>query len=145
MATRGISLSDWPIVRMPNGPGIESGDALLGELERDGVVDQKLVTMDTHESIVCILKDEGRGAAAWDSLTEDEKESVQWAVKRFQDHDSEQATDASHDLSWVWHELPDSAELPIYADLIEDPERIARLRSARDEFRRLVAKAQASD
>lgn len=36
-------LSDWPIVRMPNGPGIDSGDELLRELAATGVLTRDFV------------------------------------------------------------------------------------------------------
>src|SRR5262245_32884077 len=54
-------LSSWPIVKMPQGPGIHDADLLIAELVDEGVIVEREVQMGDHPGRVFDLIDEDAG------------------------------------------------------------------------------------
>ena len=64
MLQHGRALTDWPIVRMPNGPGIEKGPELLAQLAEEGAIVQEIVPAGDHEAIVARVRDHARAGCS---------------------------------------------------------------------------------
>src|SRR5437016_6030771 len=70
-------LSNWPIVRMPHGPGIDCGDELIAELELSGVLELKRVSEGSWTTTCYRLTGNERGG---DQLAAAETRAVKQAV-----------------------------------------------------------------
>ena len=139
MLQHGRALTDWPIVRMPNGPGIEKGPELLAQLAEEGAIVQEIVPAGDHEAIVARVRDHARAQAARDGFTIEERASIKWAGDLLRNVSSTTASDQRHLAYRVWRDHADGDTLPIYADLIVDDERLQRMRDARNAMRDLLA------
>lgn len=142
MAQNGRALSDWPIVWMTHGPGIEKGDVLLDALEGErAILQEKKLVAGERESIIAKPLDRARVDGAWTSLSDAQRESIEWACKLLWASTSEEASLKSHLDSRAWQAYckHPGRELPIYTDLIEDDERLARMRDARAAFRKALS------
>jgi hypothetical protein len=115
-------LSDWPIVRMPNGPGIDRADKLIDELIAEGKVVRTHEPKGPFTEINCRLT----GEAGENPLSETAVAAIREAVNFLKGHTADSASDLSHDFSRSWNNLPNGAELDIYSDLIPDDEYEAR-------------------
>ncbi|MGD9856350.1 MAG: hypothetical protein AB7U20_15500 [Planctomycetaceae bacterium] len=110
-------LSDWPIVRMPMGPGIDRFDALLGELLLDGAVEVEQVQHGDFVGFVFHLL-----PGAPESLTPDEIEAVKIGVAAVDGKPANQVSDDSHDHSRSWQLAKDGEELDVFLDVIPEEE-----------------------
>jgi hypothetical protein len=112
-------LSDWPIVRMPQGPGIHHGDRLLDELCQEGTLERSHEPRGPFVEISCRLKDD----QVETHLSQEAVKAIQEAVSFARQYATAGSlSELSHDFSRSWNNLPDGAELNIYTDLIPDDE-----------------------
>ncbi len=119
-------LSDWPIVKMPNGPGIESGSQLIAEMKDAGIVSTDHVQVGPFQAMrFCLTGKEPTG----DPLPADAVDSIRRAVQLVQDKAAGELSGLIREFSRSWHLAEDGAELDIYIDLIPDDEYASRDRS----------------
>lgn len=128
-------LSTWPIVRMPNGPGIEDFDTLLGEMLEDGWLTIDEVQVGQFWAMAFKL---GPNCPP-PSLPSGAIQAIKAGAEAVDGKTAAAVSDDSHRQSRVWREAKDGEELDIYLDLIPDDERarleadLAVLKSAVDE------------
>jgi hypothetical protein len=127
-------LSDWPIVKMPNGPGIGSGNQLIAEMKEAGLLSTDHVQVGPFRAMRFRLT--GKEPAG-DPLPADAIRPIQQAVQLVQDKAAGELRTPTHDFSRSWNLAEDGEELSIYIDLIPEDEyesRQARLREIREEI-----------
>jgi hypothetical protein len=110
-------LSDWPIVRMPMGPGIDKFNALLGELMLEGSVEAEQVQHGEFTGFVFHLL-----PGAPESLGPDEVEAVKRGVAAVDGKSALDVSERSHDQSRAWQSAEDGEELDVFLDAIPEDE-----------------------
>lgn len=115
-------LSTWPIVRMPNGPGIGEFDHLLAEMLADDWLAIGESQVGPFQAMVFSL---GKSAPPA-SLPPAAIEAIRDGVKAVDGKAATTVSDESHRQSRVWREAKDGEELDIYLDLMGDEERYRR-------------------
>lgn len=108
-------LTSWPIVRMPNGPGVDQGDELLEELVFARDLDLESIKIGPYPSTTYHLA-EGAGRAT--ELSEAAIRAIQDAVQFVSPKSAQELSDLTHDFSRSWNTAKDGEELNIYIDLI---------------------------
>jgi hypothetical protein len=127
-------LSDWPIVRMPNGPGIDDADRLLDELIEDGTLALRQMRIGPYDAICYrLLKN-----AIPENLSLDEIEAIKTAVDFVKGKTAGELSSLTHEFSRSWRLAEDGEELNIYIDL-EPEEQYVRRMKAFDKFDRAIA------
>ena len=118
-------LTEWPIVRMPLGPGIEQFDSLISDLVRKGMLICESIRIGPYPS------EKYRAVAAPSSdtlLADDEIEAIRKAVEFASDKTAEELSAFTHEYSRAWNESDEMGqELNIYKDLLTDDEHSRRL------------------
>jgi len=109
-------LSDWPIVRMPNGPGIHRADMLIDDLIALGNVQRSHEPKGPFTEITCRLTEK----PIEDELPENAVAAVKEAVEYLRKHTTTSISELSHDFSRSWNSLDNGEELNIYSDMIPD-------------------------
>jgi hypothetical protein len=109
-------LTDWPVVRMPNGPGIDRGDHLLGDLEAHGLISQDF------EQIGPFSEKRVRLVGSPPVLSPEAGSAIREAAEFVQGHTAADLSQMSHDFSRSWRTKSNGDELDIYSDLIPDDE-----------------------
>lgn len=131
------TLTDYPIVRMPNGPGIDCGSKLLKELEAEGRIRIKYdpegpyseysysliqpYTIDPNDPKYC---------------------AIEKAVEFVKGRNAAELTQITHEHNRSWQQAADGEELNIYLDVLEDEENLAmnnRLKEAEEMVNRVFA------
>jgi hypothetical protein len=111
----GDTLTDYPIVRMPNGPGIDKADKLFSALSEKMEVTQE--NYGPYTEFVFTLKT---------GLNFDEQDerfkAVQRAVDFVKGLQAAEVSAVSHDYSRSWNDGSDGDELDIYIDLLGEEE-----------------------
>lgn len=123
-------LSDWPIVRMPMGPGIDRFNALLGELMLENVVEAEQVQHGDFTGFIFHLL-----PGAPETLTPEEIEAVKTGVQSVDGKSAGDVSDDSHDHSRAWQSAKDGDELDVFLDVIPEDE----YREREKRLRELVA------
>jgi hypothetical protein len=127
-------LSDWPIVKMPNGPGIDSGNQLLAEMKDAGLLSTDHVQVGPFQAVRFRLT--GKEVPG-DALPPDAIRPIEQAVELVQVKAASELSELTHDFSRSWNLAKDGEELNIYIDLIPDDEYASdqvRLREIRQEI-----------
>lgn len=127
-AARGY-LSDWPVIRMPQGPGIARGDRLLKQLLDAGHLAMTPVQKGPAVENCYALTAVG-DAAGQEALSPEANQAIQKAVEDVKSFGTASAISTwSHTESRSWQQAKNGDELDIYCDLIplEDHEEQARL------------------
>jgi hypothetical protein len=124
-------LTDWPIARLPNGPGIHKGEDLFAELLAGALLTQEI----THEEgpypeYRYHLTEKGRQATG---LPEDVRHAIGKAVMFCKDKTASELSQITHEHSRSWNAAKDGDVLNIDIDLIPEDEYAKR----QQEFRRL--------
>lgn len=112
-------LTTWPIVRMPHGPGIESGEDLLVELELTGLLDVERVREGPWTTARYKLTDRGLASQPLDPA---EQRAVREAVEFVQSKSAVEVSELTHEHSRSWLAARDGQVLNIYIDMIPDDE-----------------------
>lgn len=111
-----VPLTDWPIVHMPNGPGIDDAEQLLEELVRRGWITRERILVGPYQS------EEYRAAEALQlpPLDAAEQEAIIEAVRMIQNKTASELSELVHEYSRSWQTADKGAVLDIYLDLISD-------------------------
>jgi hypothetical protein len=118
-------LSDWPIVKMPRGPGIDNFDLLLGELLTDGVLHVDEIDVGNKTAI----RFEWTGQELHgERLSDDAIQAIRKGVEMVQGKTADSVSHESHRDSRSWQEAKNGERLNIYLDSLSD-----------DEYRRRVS------
>jgi hypothetical protein len=112
-------LSNWPIVRMPRGPGIDNFDHLLAEMLRDDWLATDEKEFDGKVAMVFTLGQQSPNTG----LDNRQIEAVKAGVKAVKYKSADFVSDRSHEDSRVWYEAANGQTLDIYLDLVPDEER----------------------
>ncbi len=111
-------LSDWPIVRMPNGPGIDDADSLISELVKEGVVEEHRTSVGPYDRIEYhSIREEIPG-----SLSDEAIIAIREAVEFTKGRPAAELSDLTHEHSRSWKSAKNGDELNIYIDLLTDQE-----------------------
>jgi hypothetical protein len=110
-------LSDWPIVRMPHGPGIDHGDTLIKELTESGDIAIDHQPVGPYTEIVCKLTGKSRGGG---NLSASAIAALSEGYKTVEGEPASKISQMSHEFSRSWNNTPNGSELNIYSDLIPD-------------------------
>ncbi len=111
-------LSHYPIVRMPNGPGIHAATSLLEELVASGFLEIDTIPKGNFEAFCFRVTD----TAPTGDLTDAEIEAIQSGVKFVDGLTAGDASERSHEVSRSWNQAEDGDELNIYIDSLTDSE-----------------------
>jgi hypothetical protein len=109
-------LSDHPVVRMPRGPAVDCGDALLTELRDEGVLVLGQRPVGPYLEEVFTLS----GSAS--PLNPAESESVRRAVEWIADKPATELSEWTHEFSNTWADTANGRPMNIYADLLSESE-----------------------
>jgi len=108
-------LSDYPIVRMPLGPGIESSESLFESLIADGLLHLGARSNGPYvEEVFTLLNNTPV------SLTEDELASIREALNFVENLSGTEVSRRMHEYSKSWRSTAPGREMNIYADLLSD-------------------------
>jgi hypothetical protein len=109
-------LSDYPVIRMPRGPAVEKGDALLLELRDQGnlLLSQRPVGPYVEE-VFTLIKPYAELAPA-------DVDSVRRAVEWIGDKPATELSEWTHEFSNTWADTPNGTQMNIYADLLSELE-----------------------
>jgi hypothetical protein len=111
-------LTDWPIARAPEGPGIHNSDELLGGLVREGY----LVIDSAHEGPYPECRYRLTERAPTGSLPEDARRAIREAAEYALPLRASELSQITQERSRSWREGRDGEVLNIYVDLIPDAE-----------------------
>jgi hypothetical protein len=132
------ALTTYPIVHMPNGPGIDCGPSLIEELVVDGIVCSSTRQKGPYKEDVYTV-DLARVA---DHLTAAEHASIGRAITHVGNADTKKLSDDAHDASRAWSEAQSGRELNIYLDTLSDLE-YAQMRERQLRIRQLIDEVHA--
>ena len=127
-------LSDYPIARMPKGPGIHRGDDLLRQLVADGSLEIQLDRSGLYPEYVY------RTVGPGPEVTQEERHAIGKAVQWVAGRDATQAVQEIHEFSRTWNEAKDGEILDVYRDLLTD-EQEEETRAAVGKARELIDNA----
>ena len=112
-------LTDWPIARMPQGPGIDRSDELFSCLVRDGYLTIERIHEGPYPEDRYRLTDKGRDA---ERPREDARAAIKEATLFCLPRTAVELSLITHERSRSWIEGKDGEILNIYIDTIPDEE-----------------------
>lgn len=112
-------LTDWPIARLPQGPGIDRSHQLFGELVQEGHLIVEQVHEGPYPECHYQLTDQGRNAPR---PPEDARVAIREATLFCQSKTRAELSEITHERSRSWIEGKDGDILDIYIDTIPDDE-----------------------
>jgi hypothetical protein len=112
-------LTDWPIARIPQGPGIAKSQDLFGELVREGYLTVEQVHEGPYPDSRYRLTDKGRDAPR---PPEDARAAIKEATLFCQPRTAAELSQLTHERFRSWIEGQDGDILDIYLDTIPDDE-----------------------
>ena len=113
-AIRLVPMTEWPVVRMPNGPGIDRFDELTESLQDSGRLTVVIEPVGSKERFVYRTDSSEKT-----SLTGEQIELVQGAVQRVQRLTASAVSDLSHDESLSWNERRNGDPLDPFLDSLD--------------------------
>ena len=116
-------LTNWPVVKMPYGPGIECGDELLNELVLSGVLSRKHTAVGPYTATAYRLT--GKPCPG-EPLSEQAVRAIEEAVSFVKEKGAAELSDLTHEFSRSWNSALEGQELNIYIDQIPDDEYAGR-------------------
>ena len=125
-------LTDYPIVRMPHGPGIENGDQLVNDLVSEGRIRVTRQPIGPYTEAVYELAQKFEV-----DPTDPQYLAVEEATQFVKDRTAAELTELTHEYSRSWQNIQSGDELDIYFDLLNDEE-YERLKARSAEVRQLV-------
>jgi hypothetical protein len=126
-------LSEWPIVRMTYGPGIDRFHMLLGELMAEGMVEEEQVEFGDKTGFRFVLT-----GTPTETFSSDERAAIRAGVFFVSSKSAIQVRDESHLESRAWRSAKDGDRMDIFLDVI--PENGYDDRTER--IRRIIAKVK---
>ena len=141
MRERGAELTDYPIVRLPQGPAPNDGDVLVNGLVNAGHLHRDTDENPSHPAEIFHVSN-ADVAQQWvrQVLTQDEISVVERAARKFKDMTARAASEFSHTFSREWRELSNGKWMSIYRDLLSK-EKIDRAQSESADAQRALAEA----
>lgn len=130
-------LSDWPIVKMPNGPGIDEGDSLLDQLVATKVIQTSSKSVGPYKAIVYKLTGV---ELPGEKLSSDATDAIKKAVDFVKAKSATQLSDITHEFSRSWKKVDNGREMNIYIDVIPEDEFSKRRRELKS-LRNKIAEA----
>jgi hypothetical protein len=112
-------LTDWPIARLPEGPGIHDARDLFGRLLEAGSLTVEEVRVGPYPEHSFRLTDKGPPQGA---LPEDARRAVRQAAEFAIPLSGYELSEITHEYSRSWRRGADGDLLNIYIDLIPDDE-----------------------
>lgn len=110
-------LTEWPIVRMPNGPGIDRFDELLTELVDSGAMVVAPWVVGPYPT----AKYRATGSLpSVEPLPPAAVDAIRKAVEFVSDKSGAQLSNITHEHSRAWNQAHDGDELNIYIDLLPE-------------------------
>lgn len=111
-------LSDWPIVRMPHGPGIGDADELFSAMKREGLLEIREKRVGPYPAF------EFRTLAARvaSELSLDAIKAIRQAVDFVAGMTASELSELTHQYSHCWKRASDGETLNIYIDLLDEAE-----------------------
>lgn len=128
----GLHLTNWPIVKMPAGPGVDAGAELLDELQMAGLLTIERQAIGPYISKPAVVPPTALDAAervVREHLTSAERESIREAYGSIGSSGAGAASDWSHAVSRSWREASPGSALDVYADLYQDDMEFDELRT----------------
>jgi hypothetical protein len=138
--THATGLSRWPIVRMPNGPGIDKIDVLLGDLMTEEMVRVDQVQVGEKSAFEFELIGEPTA-----TFSDEERHAIREAVSLVAGKSAALVSHESHRQSRSWTEAKDGDRLDVFLDVIPDKEfadRSARIGAIADRVKAIAAQAR---
>ncbi len=109
------TLTDYPIVRMPMGPGIDAADALIEQLEREGRIRvTKQMNGPYTEHVFELVKPVCPDPQA------PQYKAIQNAVRFINNKSTPELSEETHLYSRSWRESKDGEVLNIYVDILDE-------------------------
>ena len=112
-------LTDWPILRLPQGPGISNSAALLGGLVKNGYILVERIEEGPYPESCYRLTDK---FATEPALSGDVQAAVKAAADFVLPRTASELSQLIHERSRSWRTAQDGDILDIYIDLIPDEE-----------------------
>jgi hypothetical protein len=131
-------LSAWPIVRMPNGPGIDNFDTLVAELLLTGEL--HVGTVDAGDGKEAFRFELIEVADKFQPMNSHELAAIKYGVNRVRGKTAAECSEESHANSRSWRSSEDGEELNIYVDSLTDDE-YSRLQDKTDRIAGLFKQA----
>lgn len=138
MRDEGALLTDWPIVRMDHGPGVESGPTLLDELVKSGALRMERGRKGPHAEFAYSIGDPKQAEKYVQGLTSEECASIAKACDLTKNKTGKALSALTHRDSRSWRRAHNGQELDVYADLLSEADD-ADLRARLDESAREIA------
>lgn len=111
-------LSDWPIVKMPRGPGIDKGDHLLTDLVQKGLISITKEQNGPFTEHMC----RSTGLQTETQLSVHAVQAIKQAIDYTAKKTAAELSQMSHEYSRGWRDAVLGQEIDIYADTISDEE-----------------------
>jgi hypothetical protein len=111
------TLTDYPIVRTPQGPGIENASQLLEELEQEGRISMRKEQYGPYAEVVYALARPYTVDPA-----NPRYKAVEKAVKFIEGKSAAELNAETLEYSRSWQTASDGEELDIYIDLLDEKE-----------------------
>src|SRR5262249_15414333 len=102
-------LTEWPIVRMPNGPGIEAGNDLLDELCSSGFLTRDSVPIGPYKATRYHLT-----GKEWPRMPKEAQEAIEQAANFVNEKTATELSDLTHEFSRSWKKASDGQRLNCY-------------------------------
>ena len=110
-------LSEWPIVKMPRGPGIDKFSQLMQEMAAEGVIEITPCMVGPYPSNKYSLTEKGRRS---ENPEREVIEAIRDTVAFVAGKSTEDLSDLTHEHSKSWNNAENGDVLPVYLDLLDD-------------------------
>lgn len=120
-------LSGWPIIRMPNGPGIDRFEVLIGEMLAEELISLEQVQRGEFQAFVFRTAKDATPSAP---ITDEDVAAIREGVESVRAKSARAVSEESHLLSRSWREGANGEEQDIYLDLMTDDEYAALTQEA---------------
>jgi len=127
-------LSQYPIARMPKGPGIDDGDGLLNEMVSDNLISKEMKHAGPYPEAVFKLVESCQPSI---TLSDDELDAVRDAVEYIRDKSATELSDITHEYSRSWNNNKNGDIVDPYIDLVSDDDH-NRIKQHQGEAARLI-------
>ncbi len=112
-------LTDYPVVRLPNGPAVDDLDTLLLELAADNrIVVARAWNGPYRENVYHYA-----GSPATEDAQTPRTRAIRQAVDLVEGHTAAELSEMTHEHSWSWQNTSNGSELNIYLDVLSDEQR----------------------
>ena len=131
-------LSDWPIARMPWGPGIDHGDELIRSLVASGELTTESVANGPYTEERYTLTGETPSGLEAEAI-----EAIRQACRLIEGKSGTELSDLCHEHSRSWNKGHNGDELNVYIDVIPEAklqQDTARLQRIEDELVEMLEK-----